>query len=449
MAASRTATLPELRLEQTVADVLAAAGIGAGSRLCVALSGGVDSVVALEALNRLAPRTGFELRAAHVHHGLSAHADAWALFCERFCEARSVALDVFRVSVARDDPDGLEGAARRARLAALAKIDASWLVFGHHLDDQAETVLFRLVRGSGVRGAAGMVAVAPARAGVAGRLRPLLGCRRRAILDYARVRALEWVEDDSNADLHFSRNYLRAVVLPTLERGFPGAVDSLGRAAEIFRESEGLLETLAQLDRGRCDPDPEGTLAISPVLDLPDARVFNLLRFELHARALAAPSRNRLVETLRQLRAAPDRALHLPLGAAACCAYRGRLWIEPSLDQAFMAVPWCGEVALAWGGGEVVFERVVGGGVALARLDAARSVRLAPRWEGLLMRAGPGRPRRSLRKLCQDAGLPSWMRHGLPILEVDGEAAWIGGVGVSGDFCCASGQPGILPVWRR
>lgn len=450
MAVSRTATLPESRLEQTLVDVLAAAGIGAGSRLCVAFSGGVDSVVLLEGLSRLSPRMGFELRAAHVHHGLSVHADAWALFCQRFCEARGVVLTVFRVSVAAGDPDGLEGAARRARHAALATVEADWLVFGHHLDDQAETVLFRLVRGTGVRGAAGMTVISTAKEGaVAGRLRPLLGCRRREIQEYARMRGLEWVEDDSNTDLRFSRNYLRAVVLPSLERGFPGAVDALGRAAEIFRESEGLLETLAQIDRERCDPDGGGTLAITPVLALPDARVFNLLRLELHTRGLAAPSRNRLVETLRQLRAAPDRALHLPLGAAACCAYRGRLWIERSSDAVFRPIPWRGETMLAWGGGEVVFERVHGGGVALALLDAASAVSLAPRWEGLVMRAGPGRPRRSLRKLCQDAGLPSWMRPRLPILKVDGEAAWIGGLGVSGDFCCAPGQPGVLPVWRH
>ncbi|HRQ58459.1 MAG TPA: tRNA lysidine(34) synthetase TilS [Azoarcus taiwanensis] len=449
MVVSRTATLPEFRLEQTVSEALALARVGAGSRLCVAFSGGVDSVVVLDVLTRLAPRMGFELRAVHVHHGLSAHADAWALFCTRFCEVRGVPLEVFRVSVARDDPDGLEGAARRARHAALGTIETDWLVFGHHLDDQAETVLFRLVRGTGVRGAAGMTAIAPAQGLGAGRLRPLLGCRRRAILEYAKTRGLEWVEDDSNVDLRFARNYLRAVVLPALERGFPGAVDSIGRAAEIFRESEGLLETLAQLDRERCDPDAEGTLALRAVLELADARVFNLLRLEVHARGLAAPSRNRLIETLRQLRSAPDRALHLPLGSAACCAYRGRIWVERSIDQAFEPVAWRGETALAWGSGQVVFERVVGSGVALELLSAARFLRLAPRWEGLAMRAGPGRPRRSLRKLCQDAGLPSWMRSRLPILEVDGEAAWIGGLGVSGDHRCAPGEPGVLPVWRR
>ena len=449
MAASRTKTLPDSRLEQAVADVLAAADVGAKGRLCVALSGGVDSVVLLDVLSGLSARSGFALRAAHVHHGLSAQADAWALFCARLCEARGVALDVFRVSVARDDPDGLEGAARRARHAALTTIDADWQVFGHHLDDQAETVLFRLARGTGVRGAAGMSAISPAHGAGAGRLRPLLGCRRRGILDYARARGLEWVEDDSNAEMRFSRNYLRAVVMPALERGFPGAVDSICRAAEIFRESEGLLETLAQLDRESCEPDPEGTLALTALLDLPDARVCNLIRMELHERGLAAPSRNRLLETLRQLRAAPDRALYLPLGAAACCAYRGRLWVERSLDEAPEPVVWSGEATLAWGAGQVAFERVFGGGVALALLDGARSVRLTTRWEGLVMRAGPGRPRRSLRKLCQDAGLPSWMRSGLPILQVDGEAAWIGGLGMSADHRCTPGEPGVLPVWRR
>ena len=449
MGVSRTVTPPERSMVQALEGVLAAAGVGKDSRLCVAFSGGVDSVVLLDVLCRLAPRIGFMLCAAHVHHGLSANADSWADFCQDFCQERGLRLELRPVTVSRCHPDGLEGAARQARHAALAGIDTDWLVFGHHLDDQAETVLFRLIRGTGVRGASGMAAISHSSRVGPGHLRPLLGSRRQEIVQYARGRKLCWIEDESNADVRFARNYLRAVVMPALESAFPGAVDSIARAAEIFRESEGLLETLASLDRGQCDPDAAGRLCLRAVLVLPDARILNMLRLELHTLGLVAPSRNRLLETLRQLRAAPERALHLPVGEAAFCAYRGRLWVELGIDQVFVPMSWQGEKVLAWGRGQVEFERVSGEGIACARLDKAHSVKLAARSEGLMMRLGPGRPRRSLRKLCQDAGLPPWMRASLPVLEVDGEPAWIGGLGVSGDFCCAPGEPGILPRWRR
>ncbi|HMV92123.1 MAG TPA: tRNA lysidine(34) synthetase TilS, partial [Thauera aminoaromatica] len=158
-------TPPADVLPESAAAVLAAASVGAGSRVCCALSGGVDSVVLFELLRRLQPRFGFSLRAAHVDHGLSPNAAAWARACAERCLAADVHLQVFRVEVERAHADGLEAAARAARHAALAQVDCDWLAFGHHQDDQAETLLFRLLRGTGVRGAAAMRAVEPGGAG--------------------------------------------------------------------------------------------------------------------------------------------------------------------------------------------------------------------------------------------------------------------------------------------
>ena len=165
-------------LLQAAARALTAAGVGAGARLCCALSGGVDSVVVLDVLHTLAPRFGFSLQAAHVHHGLSPYADVWAQACAARCAQLGIAFTLFRVSVARDASGGLEAAARAQRHAALDGVACDWLVFGHHQDDQAETLLFRLLRGSGVRGAAAMAAVDPPRTARPGRLRPLLDCSR-------------------------------------------------------------------------------------------------------------------------------------------------------------------------------------------------------------------------------------------------------------------------------
>nr|NMF97886.1 tRNA lysidine(34) synthetase TilS [Aromatoleum toluolicum] len=424
--------------------MLAAAGIAPGEALCVALSGGVDSTVLLHILARLRGRGGFTLAAAHVHHGLSPKADAWLEACRASCDALGVAFHSFRVQVRRDDPAGPEAAARAARHAALSRVPCDWLAFGHHQDDQAETLLFRLLRGTGVRGAGAMAEVEP---GAPGRLRPLLGLRRAQIVAYARERGLTWVEDESNTDERYVRNLLRHRVMPVLEEAFPAAVPVLARAGAQFREADGLLGDLARLDDAACG----GTmLERAKLLLLSDERVRNLLRWRIRALGLEAPARARLVEAVRQLRAAPEQALRLPLGAVVCCTYRGRLWLEPEGGRAVPeATVWHGEAELPWGAGRVVLAGAVGEGLSRAVLDRAREVVLGPRWAGLALREGVGRPRRSFKNLCQEAGIPAWLRDGLPVLRVDGAAAWIGEIGVAAEFRCAPGEPGVVPLWRR
>ena len=283
--------------------------------------------------------------------------------------------------------------------------------------------------------------------GTPGRLRPLLGLRRVQIVAYARARGLTWVEDESNADERYARNLLRHRVMPVLEEAFPAAVPVLARASAQFREADGLLGDLARLDEAACGG---AMLERVQLLLLSDERVRNLLRWRIRAMGLEAPARARLVEAVRQLRTAPEQALRLPLGAVACCAYRGRLWLEPEGGRAVPeAALWHGEAELPWGAGRVVFAAAVGEGLSRAVLDRAREVVLGPRWAGLALREGVGRPRRSFKNLCQEAGIPAWLRDGLPVLRVDGAAAWIGEIGVAAEFRCAPGEPGVVPVWRR
>ncbi|NMF87465.1 tRNA lysidine(34) synthetase TilS [Aromatoleum petrolei] len=444
MAATRNRTPPEAVAEEAVAGALAAAGVAPGETVCVALSGGVDSTVLLHSLARLRGRGGFTLVAAHVHHGLSAHADAWLEACRAACDALGVVFHPFRVQVRCDDPAGLEAAARVARHAALARVPCDWLAFGHHQDDQAETLMFRLLRGAGVRGAAGMMAVEP---GMPGRLRPLLGLRRAHVVAYARAHGLTWVEDESNADERFARNLLRHRVMPVLEDAFPAAVPALARASAQFREADVLLGELAQLDQAACGG---AALERKQLLGLSDERVRNLLRWRIRAMGLEAPARARLVEAVRQLRVAPEEPLRLPLGGVACCAYRGRLWLEAEAEIPVpQATVWHGEAELPWGAGKVVFVEAVGEGLSRAALERAQEVLLGPRWAGLALREGAGRPRRSFKNLCQEAGIPSWLRDSLPVLRVDGAAAWVGEIGTAAEFRCAPGEPGVVPTWEH
>ncbi len=450
MAASRNSGPPEPAppdapgretLAETVAAALGAAGIGRHSRLCCALSGGVDSVVLLDLLRWLQPRFGYTLTAAHVHHGLSPNADAWQIFCETLCARADVPLHVFRVTVPPDDPEGLEAAARRERHHALAQIESDWLVFGHHQDDQAETLLFRLLRGAGLRGAGAMAARR-------GRLlRPLLEARRAAITAHAQTHGLSWIEDESNADCRHTRNHVRHNILPVIETAFPAAVPALARAAAHFREADGLLHDLAALDERACGG---AALSRSALLALGDARIANLLRWQSRRLDAPAPSQARLREAVRQLRtAAAEHPLHLPLGALACCVYRDRVWLaRPAAAPAPEPVPWRGEALLPWAGGLVRFAPVTGAGLDRERLIRANEVCLSARAPGLRLRLDARRPERSFKNLCQEAGIPAWLRDSLPVLRVDGEAAWIGGIGAAAAFACAPGAPGIEPCWQ-
>lgn len=262
----------------------------------VGLSGGVDSVVLLHRVRAIVPGVA----AIHVHHGLSPAADRWEVHCRELCAEWRIPLAVERVEVERGSADGLEAAARRARHAVFARLDADWLLLAHHQGDRAETLLFNLLRGAGVRGAGAM-------AERSGRLlRPLLAVSRPAIADYAREHGLTWVEDPSNADTRFSRNFLRHRILPELHERFPAAEERLAKAAARFAEASELLDQLALIDLA--GERPEFPVRLDLLAALPEARARNLLRFLLARQGIGIPSEERLAEALRQcLAAAPDR----------------------------------------------------------------------------------------------------------------------------------------------
>src|SRR5215831_19561698 len=207
-------------LPERVAATLAPA-ISPGAHLVLGLSGGVDSVALLVALAELAPGLRFSLRTVHVNHGISPNAASWAAFCSGLCARLAIPLQLEAVDIAPFRDLGLEAAARKARYEAFSRIDADFLVLAQHRDDQAETLLLRLLRGAGLRG---LSAMAPLRAhaGTRARLmRPLLDVPRAEIEAYARDLGVKWIEDESNADTVRARNFLRHEVLPLLEKQFP------------------------------------------------------------------------------------------------------------------------------------------------------------------------------------------------------------------------------------
>jgi tRNA(Ile)-lysidine synthase len=248
----------------------------------IAFSGGLDSTVLLHLLAHLAKTESLPLLSAiHIHHGLQTVADAWPQHCQSVCDGLGVPLLIERVMV--QPGASLERAARDARYAVFSSLTQAndVLLTGQHRDDQAETLLFRLLRGAGARGLSGMPTQRPVGQGTL--VRPMLDASRAELEAYAQAHQLHWIEDPSNQDRQFSRNYLRHQVVPVLTERWPQAQASLARSAAHLREAQGLLDELAQIDLAQASTSHDfqwlglPSLELAPLTELSAARQRNAI----------------------------------------------------------------------------------------------------------------------------------------------------------------------------
>ncbi len=421
-----------------------------GAQLCVALSGGLDSVALLHAaheLTRLEP--GLLLRAVHVDHGLQAGSAAWAGRCAAACTALGVPLEVIRLRLAVDKGASVEAVARAARYAALADAlrEGEWLLTAQHADDQLETVLLQLFRGAGVAGLAAMPQATPLGRGI--HLRPLLGIERAQLLAYAVQRGLQWSEDPMNAESRYDRAFLRHEVLPAIRARWPAVARTVGRSAQHLATAQGLLEGLATADAGPL-VDAAGRLDVAGLLALPRDRQANLLRGWLHARGLGYPATARLRTVMDSLTGArPDAEPVVRWATGELRRYRGRLYaLRP------LAAPPAGPVRVDAAAGSVLelgpglgtFSLVAGrtGGLAA---DPSALVTIRFRAGGESLRPHAARPRKQLRQLCQEAGIVPWLRPHLPLVFIGPRLAAVGDLWLDCELAVPPGVPALTPVW--
>ncbi len=426
------------------------------SGVCVALSGGIDSVVLLHVLQSWARRCNVPLSALHVHHGISANADAWANFCADLCATYGVRLQVARVDIAPWRDQGIEAAARMARWQALAGCGARHIALAHHRDDQAETILLQLLRGAGLPGLAAMgahreVRIDPARARpIPVFVRPMLDVTRAQIDEYARRHGLAWVHDESNDNTALTRNYVRHAVMPLLIAREPAAIANLARSARHLAQAADLLDALGQLDlRGMKNRD---SLRLTRLLALSDDRATNAMRTWLRSEQAPPPTTVQMEELLRQLRhARPAANVTFESAGYALRRFRDRLYLvrrcdDPPIDP---DTQWTGR--MRWPipdlGGVLIMRRRVGVGMGDRWVQAGRvSARLRTAGARIRLHASGGS--RTLKNIFQEAGLPPWERERLPLVHIDGELAYIPGVGVDAAFRAARNEVGWTVAWR-
>lgn len=436
-------------------------GFPPNSALCVAFSGGRDSTVLLHALATLGHECKFNLRAVHVDHGLQSASRDWEGHCAVLASRLGVAYSVLRVTVRNDRGQGLEAAAREARYDALrSHLQAGeWLLTGHHADDQLETVLLHLFRGSGVSGLAGIPRNAPFGPG---RLcRPLLDIPGEAFVDYGDSlllpQGLGWLTDPMNADRAFDRGYLRHEVTPILRRRFPAAAGAAGRSAALAAEAAGLLEELARADSQ--DVVVAHRLSVGLLRNLSPARQRNLVRFQARERGWALPPERRLREGLRQLlKAAPGRQPVLRWAGHEIRRFRQHLHlldeVTPGRDADDSPVEWLGLEPLVLAGlrGELSLRRARAGQVdgmplALDSTVVAGGLRVAFRRGGERVRAGKDRHHRTLKYLFQSQGILPWMRCHLPLVFAGADLAAVADLWTADWAAAKPSATGLQIIW--
>ncbi len=411
-------------------------------RWLVGYSGGIDSGVLLHAMTRTAT---LPVVAVHVNHGLHADADAWQSRCEATARAYGADFHALHVAIPERYEQGPEAAARAARYAAFESFvdDGDCLLSAHHELDQAETLLLNLMRGSGP---AGLAAIRPLQAFGRGRLlRPLLGVSRADIEDYARSHDVEWIDDPSNADTRFDRNFLRREVLPLLGSRWPAAGRRLARSAELAAEASDLLDDLADLDIGRCGNPAR--LSVTALATLKPARQRNLLRRAVRRLGLPPPPATRLHQVQDVL--LPARADAMPLvewQGAEVRRYRDCLYLLPPLPPPATGGRLVADgpgLALGVGLGELALESGAAAGIDPATAAAGLEVRF--RAGGEALRVADDGPQRSVKNLLQERGVLPWYRPYLPFLYADDELVAVGDLWLN---AAARTSPGCAVRWR-
>jgi tRNA(Ile)-lysidine synthase len=430
----------------------------------VAYSGGLDSHVLLHALTQLHKNKSFpggvKLRAIHIHHGLHPEADSWAMHCQQVCSVLGVSSEVSRVRVRTGTRESVEANARTARYEAITQLIApnDVVLTAQHADDQAETLLLQLLRGAGVAGLAAMPPVS--RLGQGWLVRPLLAYTRSQLYDYARQANLQWIEDSSNVDTRFDRNFLRHEIIPLLLQRWPSLSNTLSRAARHQAEADELVQTLAAEDlrcvhnevnpsflerRGFFDKENSfqrvGPLFIPALSRLSLARQRNVLRFWIKHLGLPLPSTVQLQHILSDmLTAREDRQPMVHWHGGEVRRYRNQLFAMPNLPpipDSSHTLSWTLPQSRRLPLGELTVNEVQGRGLAL---PAGTELQVRFRQGGEIFRWRGHR--RVVKKLLQAAQLPPWQRPFIPLIYLDNTLVALGNIGIADGFVASDQQMG-------
>lgn len=429
------------------------AELQSASRCYIGFSGGLDSHVLLHALCKIVPASS--LTAVHVNHQLSPNAAFWEQHCQRVCEALGVVFISQKVTVTNSG-GGVEEAARQARYRIFESLLelGDLLLLAHHRDDQAETVLYRLLRGAGPGGLAGM----PERRALGqGRLlRPLLTENRQALYNYAIAEKLQWIDDESNDHLGFDRNFLRHKVIAPLAERWPDYGSRLAHSATLCAEADSLLRDLADSDLAALDPRDErvgySIRLNSGLLTLRRERQANVLRRWLASKGFSVPG-HKLLETIQtqMTYARRDAVMQVAWRDGSLRKFRDRLYLLPRVFEQAFEIPWA---PLKWSAQELLelpdgsrleAEKVMGAGF---RLLEGQTYCVKFRTGGERCMPQHRGASTTLKKLFQEYDVEPWLRDRAPLVYCGEALVAVADLWVCQPFAVADNEVGCRLRWR-
>lgn len=375
-------------------------------------SGGLDSCVLLHSLANNEVLHG-KLLAVHVNHGISANAQHWQTHCQDFCDKLNVPIQVATVNI--NVSSGIEEQARVARYRVFTNLLSATdcLLLAHHQNDQAETVLFNLIRGSGVNGLSGIPKQRKVSTGDL--LRPLIDYTREDLLQYANFHKLAWVTDESNSDVSFSRNYLRQQIIPEISAKWPHAVSSIAECAEKCVEARDNLRDLALIDCPSLFATKQ-ELNLNLLSGLSDRRIINVLRAWFEYNQVTSPSAQAYLQIINEvIRAQADKSPQFCFAGIMLRRFKNKLYILPATSLDLADVHWQNFPSpLYLDDGRVVYAKVADTGISVSN-PGSLWVRFRKGGETIRYKGQT----KKLKKLLQELEVLPWERALLPLLYVE------------------------------
>jgi tRNA(Ile)-lysidine synthase len=438
--------------------------------LVIAYSGGVDSQVLLHALASIKKLTTVgasvpsEITVCHVNHGLSANAKAWQAFAKEQCQQVNLPLKICQVNVQAQPQQSLEAQARDARYQALQSIysEPSLIITGHHSDDQVETFLLALKRGSGLKGLSAMSAETKIATDYL--IRPLLNVSRTEIVDYAKAHELTWVEDESNSDNRFDRNFIRNDIMPLLAKRWPSIANTINRSSEHCLAGQLLLDELAAEDFNNCK-NTAIALSVDSLVKLSTARFNNLIRYFLSENHCLMPSTEQVAQLRQQLNAADDKNPAVKLGEQYLRRHKGTLYLTVDFDD---IQDWQTDVILTETDLFIELPNHLGelGFIKAAFNEAdegSQQVIMPKKGQKVTVRFKHNNPKclpdyrnhsRSLKKVLQELNIPPWQRKRVPFLYYDDVLVAAVGFFVCQDYLAKTSlpqvnEPSLVITWTH
>ena len=414
--------------------------------ISIALSGGVDSIVLLNVLNKLKSKLKLKLNAIHVHHDLSENADDWLAFCYKECKKLGVPISSEKVDIRPNLFMGTEGAARRSRYDALERLRKNILVLGHHQNDQAETLLLQLFRGSGLNGLAAMPTFDKERL----IWRPLLGINREVIEGYAKDNNLNFIEDESNNNLQFDRNFLRKEILPLIKSRYPNIINTISRSSENIAEGLNLHKAIAKEDANIYFSKNKECLSLSMIKELDKERVINLIRWWLDVNKQMMPSKKTMNELYNQIKIVKkDSQINIHISSKMSVrAYNDFLWlVKIKKDKHNYDLIWKGEDEFELpGSSKLLFKPSLGQGISLEKVGSS-VLRIQNRMGGERFKPKRNQPTRTLKYLLQKMNMPPWERAILPIIYSEDTLVAVPNYGIHHEFVADKDKIGLTIEW--